>query len=316
MRHIRVLLCLLLVLPLAGVFGCSGPSPARAQALLPQGFGADLLPDVDIQGYMYVNQEAHLSGSAPLAPGLPAGMGVDSASLWFGPSTGAMGATLDMRRESEAQALASLRNVGDSPVWALAIVQRVFLAAGSGAWSESLKGALFTQRMSLLAAKYPVIWGDFAYFPARPPARPVGGGFLRIDGALMGSIAAALKFPIASFTQPLQTAGISYVTYLLYSDLPVQLPDRIDSELLSKSGVRVLIAGHSGFPPILFGFGFDTFVQQAGLSKTTVRGADMYTYPAPAPGIEVVVGRKENLVYFAIAQTRELAEGLLLSALE
>jgi len=315
-RPMRALLCFLLVLPLAGLFGCATRTPERPLPLLPQGFDVALLPNVDIQGYIYVNQQAQLSISAPLSPTFTAVVGVDSAGGWFGPSIEAFGAALEMRRETEAQALAGLRSLGQLPLWALATGRRVFVAAGLGAWTENLKAALFMQRMSTLATKYPVIWGDFAYFPGSPPARPVGGGFLRIDGELMGSLGSAVSFPLASFTQPLQAEGISYVTYLLYADRPIELPEKIDSGLLKKVGLRVLAVGHSGYPPILFGMGFDTFVQQAGLSRTTVRGTDIYTYPPPAPGIEVLVGRKENVVYFSIAPTREMAEGLLLNALE
>jgi hypothetical protein len=316
MRPMRVLLCFALVLPLAGLFGCSARTPEQSRPLLPQGFDIAVLPDVDIQGYVYVNQQAQLSISAPLLPGSTAGVGVDSAGVWFGSSIEVCGAALDMRRESEAQLVAGLRSLGSWPLWAFATGRRVFLAAGSGVWTENLKATLFNQRMKTLVSKYPVIWGDFAYFPGSPPVKPVGGGFLRIDGELIGSLGSALSFPVASFTQPLQAEGISYVTYLLYADQPIVLPEKIDSSLLGKTGLRVLAVGHSGYPSLLFGLGFDSFVQQSGLSKTTVGGVDIYAYPTLAPGIEMLLGREENVVYFSIASTREMAEGLLLSALE
>ena len=314
-RPVRILLGFLLVLPLVAAIGCSAP-PSQRAPLLPQGFNGDLLPDVDIQAYLYLNQQAQLSISVPLSPGFPAGVGVDSASGWFGPSVEAFGAAIDMRRELEAQLLAGLRNLGQLPLWAFAAGRRVFLAAGSGGWTENLKAALFTQRMSPLATKYPAIWGDFAYFPGSPPARPVGGGFLRIDSELVGSLGSALGFPVATLTQPLLAAGISYAPFLLYADRPIELPEKIDSDLFKRVGLRALVVGHSGYPPLLFTLGFDRAVQEAGLSRTTVRGIDIYTYPAPAPGIEMLLGRKENVLYFSIAPTREMAEGLLLSALE
>jgi hypothetical protein len=314
-RLMRALLGFLLVLPLVAAIGCSAP-PSQRAPLLPQGFEGGLLPDVDIQAYIYLNQQAQLSISAPLSPGFPAGVGVDSASGWFGPSVEAFGAALDMRREAEAQAMAGLRSLGQLPLWALATGRRVFLAAGSGEWTEHLKAALFGQRMSPLATKYPAIWGDFAYFPGSPPARPVGGGFLIIDGELVGSLGPALGFPIATLTQPLLAAGISYAPFLLYADQPIELPEKTDGDLFKRVGLRALVVGHSGYPPLLFKLGFDRVVQEAGLSRTTVRGMDIYTYPAPAPGIEMLLGRKENLIYISIAPTREMAEGLLLSALE
>ena len=313
---IRALLGFLLVLPLVAALGCASP-PSQRAPLLPQGFEGALLPDVDIQAYIYLNQQAQLSISAPLSPGLPtSSVGVDSASGWFGPSVEAFGAALDMRRETEAQLLSGLRTLGQLPLWALASGRRVFLAAGSGGWTENLKAALFTQRMSPLATKYPAIWGDFAYFPGSPPARPVGGGFLRIDSELVGSLGSALGFPVATLTQPLLAAGISYAPFLLYADRPIELPEKIDSDLFKRVGLRALVVGHSGFPPVLLAMGFDRAVQQAGLSRTTVRGIDIYTYPSPAPGIEMLLGRKENVLYFSIAPTREMAEVLLLSALE
>jgi hypothetical protein len=315
-RLVGALVCFLVVLPLAGLLGCAARTPERPQPLLPQGLDLALLPNVDIQGYIYVNQQARLSTSAPLLPALPAGVGVDSASGWFGPSVEAFGAALDMRSETEAHALAGLGSLGQLPLWALATGRRVFVAAGSGAWTENLKAALLMQRMSTLASKYPVVWGDYAYFPASPPATPVGAGFLRLDGELVGSLGSALNFPVVSFTQPLQAEGISYVAFLLYADQPLELPERIDSDLLRTVGLRILVVCHSGYPPVLFNLGFDTFVQQVGLSRTTVRGTDIYTYPPPAPGIEVMVGRKENFVYISIAPTREMTEELLLNALE
>ena len=314
-RLMRALLGFLLVLPLVAALGCASP-PSQRAPLLPQGFEGALLPDVDIQAYIYLNQQAQLSISATLSPGFPASVGVDSASGWFGPSVEAFGAALDMRRETEAQLLSGLRTLGQLPLWALASGRRVFLAAGSGVWTENLKAALFNQRMRPLATKYPAIWGDFAYFPGSPPARPVGGGFLIINGELAGSLGPALGFPVATLTQPLLAAGISYAPFLLYADRPIELPEKIDSDLFKRVGLRALVVGHSGFPPVLLAMGFDRAVQQAGLSRTTVRGIDIYTYPATAPGIEMLLGRKENVLYFSIAPTREMAEVLLLSALE
>jgi len=313
-RLMRALLGFLLVLPLVAALGCASPTSQRPPPLLPQGFSGDLLPDVDIQAYIYLNQQAQLSISAPLSPGFPASVGVDSASGWFGSSTEAFGAALDLRRETEAQLLSGLRTLGAWPLWALATGRRVLLAAGSGEWTENLKAALFTQRMSPLATKYPAIWGDFAYFPGSPPTRPVGGGFLRIDGELVGSLGPALGFPVASITLPLQAAGISYAPFLLYADRPIELPERIDSDLFKRAGLRALVVGHSGYPPLLFTLGFDRAVQQAGLSRTTVRAVDIYSYPAQ--DLTVLLGRKENVIYLSIAPTREMAEGLLLSALE
>lgn len=312
-RLMRVLLGFLLVLPLVGVFGCATPTSERPRPLLPQGFDGALLPDVDIQAYIYLNQQAQLSISAPLSPGFPAGVGVDSASGWFGPSVEAFGAALDLRRETEAQLLSGLRTLGAWPLWALATGRRVFLVAGSGVWTEHLKAALFNQRMSPLATKYPAIWGDFDYFPGSPPARPVGGGFLIIDGELVGSLGSALGFPVATLTQPLQAAGISYAPFLLYADRPIELPEKIDSDLFKKAGLRVLVVGHSGYPPLLFSLGFDRAVQEASLSRTTVRGIDIYSYPAQ--DLAMLLGRKENVIYFSIAPTREMAEGLLLNAM-
>src|SRR3990170_1886272 len=97
-RLVRVLLGFLLVLPLVAALGCASPPSQRPQPLLPQGLSGDLLPDVDIQAYIYLNQQAQLSISAPLSPGFPAGVSVDSASGWFGPSVEAFGAALDLRR--------------------------------------------------------------------------------------------------------------------------------------------------------------------------------------------------------------------------
>src|SRR3972149_4380578 len=101
-RPVRILLGFLLGLPLVAAIGCSAP-PSQRPPLLPQGFNGDLLPDVAIQAYLYLNQQAQLSISVPLSPGFPAGVGVDSASGWFGPSVEAFGAAIDMRRELEAQ---------------------------------------------------------------------------------------------------------------------------------------------------------------------------------------------------------------------
>ncbi len=59
---------------------------------------------------------------------------------------------------------------------------------------------------------------------------------------------------------------------------------------------------------------FDKAMQDAGLTKYSVRGVDVYEYPAG--NVRLLVAHKGNVIYVAAALSKEIAENLLLSSFE
>lgn len=308
----KLLICFI-ILTLIAIASCSAPSKS-SEPLLPRGFNSAAIPDIDMEGYIYLNQSTPVTVSANVLPGTSTGFGVDSASIWLGPGIKGAGGVVELTDMTAAQSLAQQISSTDKNLWTNIKGKTLYLTSGSGDWTASLQSAITGQNMTALGDKYPDIQENFNHFPANPPAKPVAAGFLRLDGKLIESIGSEANIPFADIAPVLQSARINSISFVLYGQSAIEITESSGEDFLQELGLGAIIVGRSGYPSFLIGFFFDRAAQGAGLEKDAVEDINIYSYPVA--GMTVLVAREGDILYGAIAQSRQIAEQLLLSALQ
>lgn len=293
--------------------GCEA-TPAASPPLLPQGFADTLVPNVNLEGYVYFNQGSPITISADILQGAAPQISADSAQVWLGPDANSIGGAVNFKSEADAQSVSRLIKAAGEPVWNLASGQIIYAAYNDpGQWTASLKDAVNRQQMVSPKIKYPEISGDFAYFPNKPSVKPFAAGFIDLNGRLVESIGTRLGSSLTDYTSALGSAKINHISFVLYGERPIEISSRAMSEEYIKSlNLGVMVVGRSGYPGIAISLFFDKAMQDAGLTKYSVRGVDVYEYPAG--NVRLLVARKGNVIYVAAALSKEIAENLLLSS--
>lgn len=295
------------------VAGCE-VAPTVSPPLLPQGFADNLVPNVNLEGYVYFNQGSPITISADILQGAAAQISMDSAQVWLGPDANSIGGAVNFRNEAHAQSVSRLIKAAGEPVWNLASGQIIYAAYNDpGQWTTSLKDAVNQQQMVSPKIKYPEISGDFAYFPNKPPLKPFAAGFIDFNGRLVESIGTRLGASLTDYISALRSAKINHISFVLYGERPIEISSRAMSEEYIKSlYLGVMVVGRSGYPGIAISLFFDKAMQDAGLTKYNVKGVDVYEYPTG--NVRSLVARKDNVIYVAAALSKEIAEDLLLSS--
>ncbi len=231
--------------------GCEA-TPAASPPLLPQGFADTLVPNVNLEGYVYFNQGSPITISADILQGAAPQISADSAQVWLGPDANSIGGAVSFTSEANAQSSTQLIKSTGAPVWSLTSGKVIYVAArDSGQWTASLKDAVNRQQMVSPKIKYPEISGDFAYFPNKPPLKALAAGFLDLNGTLVDSIGAKLNLSLTSYESALKSAKISSISFVVYSGQPVEVSARTINEQYIKSlQLGVIAVGRSGYPGI------------------------------------------------------------------
>ena len=90
-----------------------------------------------------------------------------------------------------------------------------------------------------------------------------------------------------------------------------QVPSQFNTNLLKD--YSILLAGRSTYSTTLLNIAFDTIVQSAGLTKTTINNVTVYSYAVD--GFTILVSHYGSIIYAAAAQSQDAAGQLLLCAL-
>jgi len=120
-KSVMLRLALLLILSLALVSdpGCE-TTPNISTPLLPSGFTDALVPDVNLDGYLYLNQSSPVVISSDLMKATGPQISVRSAQLFLGPDTDSIGGSVSFQSQADAQLAVQLMKSITIPLWSLA----------------------------------------------------------------------------------------------------------------------------------------------------------------------------------------------------
>jgi hypothetical protein len=310
LKFVSLLAALLVFAPY--LTGCKVTS-AVSIPLLPPGFLNTPVPDVNLDGYIYLNQESPIIISPDLLRIAIPEISIESAQLWLGPNANSVGGAVYFESQADAQLIYQLMKSSSIPIWSLATGKVIYVVNNDpGQWNSLSEDALTKQRVLSLEAQYPEILADFAYFPANPPLKPFGAGFIDANSNLVDSISASYGLALNNYKSALTLAKISRISFVAYTEQPLTISSKtLTEEYIKSFHVGILAIGRSNYPGIAISILFDKAMAHAGFIKQTVSNIDMYEYSLS--GVELVVAHKGNVIYVAASQTKELAEKLLLS---
>jgi hypothetical protein len=308
LRNISILTALLLIgINLGGCdAGLSSGNP-----LLPVGFTEALVPNIGLDGYVYLNQGIPISISPDVAAGMIPQISIESAQLWLGPDVNAAGGAVQFGSEANAGWVSQTIKSYNLPVWTLSDGNKLYGTYNDGGtWTASLRDGINQQQMVSPKIKYPEIQSDFTNFPQSPAMNPCAAGFLNLNGTLLDSI--GNKLPVADYKTALQSARISRVSFIAYTGKTFEISrGTLNKEYLNSLQPGVIALGRSEYPGVALSLFFDKAMTDAGLTKYSLNNVDIYEYPAGS--VTVLVAYKGNVIYAAASLNKETAEKLLLS---
>ncbi len=305
-----LLVGLLVLVP--NIMGCEA-APALSMPLLPPDFTNTPVPDVDLDGYIYLSQGNPINILPDfLVANIPQ-ISVESAQLWLGPDVNSVGGAVSFQNQADAQLISQLISSYKARVYSLTIGKVMYVVNDSASqWSSSLKNALSQQQMVSVMGRYPEVASDFAYFPAMPPSKPIAAGFISVDSDLAESIGNSFGLSLREYTTALKSAKISRISFVVYSTQPIMISSKkLNYAYINSLQLAILAVGRSAYPGIALSAFFDKAMSDAGFTKRTINNVDLYEYPIT--GVTLLVARKGSVIYAAASQTKKLTEKLLLS---
>ena len=94
------------------------------------------------------------------------------------------------------------------------------------------------------------------------------------------------------------------------------MPITVSSETVNQTYIDsmktgLLALGRSSYPDVAFALFFDTTMSDAGFTKRSANGIDLYEYSEEDAA--VIIARDGNVIYAAVSQFKDVAERLVLS---
>ncbi len=319
LKQLPAALLLLLALFTLTATACGGPE-AQGNPSLPAGFEQDPLPDVNLNGYVYLKPPAPIAlplsrllrGKA-VPPQWPQEVKVTRWTVYVGPQPDLFGMMFEVESRLDAARITSLLEQDTESQFRYTVKDnKVFLTHGEGEWVESLEASIREDRYTTLKARYPKVWDVVQLLPESPPNPPLAAGF----GILDEGFISAMDQQYGNLTQDVgkfvQSARLDKAAFALYAEhTPTRLGD-FDQSFLEDMGLTSLVTTKAGFPGFLVGFFFRSAISQAGFQQVDLGGTNAY-YTLVGDRFHVVLRNAGNTFFVALSPERERAEALLRS---
>lgn len=314
MKHIAIFLVVLFI-GLSAIPACTAKRSPQAPAL-PPGFSEAMVPDLDIDAYIYARQEVPFS--LPTRPGfLSQAYEVESVALWLVPSGSdeAVGAVLVL----PSQAAALYQEIPSSArIWKHLSGNRIFLVLNPAGTGQALQKAIEGNAFKTLQTRDSKAWEIVNSLPPQPPTKPFAAGFLRLNERTLDYVKKnAAGFNTDAIASLTQQAKIELVGIGAYSRQPINL-----SELQSVSDIKKLDIGaiaicQSGYPGALLGPALGALYSRLNLTETDVKGGTAYatSVNVAAQKLDIVLGVSGSQIILAGASQLPYAKELLQAAL-
>ena len=304
----------LVVAALAVLIGCSATAKTGDPAL-PPGFEERGIPDVDVNGLVYLS-----AGHNVLVP-LGAFGNVDAVtdaavvsieSVVREPER-AYARRVEFADEATAQRVAelALRAAGDKAArWVRVEGRFVSIGRSDVAWGDDVRAAWAADQRVPLADRYPDVWDTLRLLPEEPPSPPVAVGFGRNVADLLDPVLGATGVSLPGLSSALALVRADVAVFAAYAEGLSALPEQVTGHLLRDSNVGIIAVAEAGYPGFVVGFLFDRFVERAGLAEVGV-GDTTAHYRAIDDDLHLMVKAYGSSIFLALAPTKLGAEDLV-----
>lgn len=297
-----VVMLLLSLLP----SGCTRQKPVVAP-LLPPGFEQSRVPDVDLDGFLYVAQDSPF-----VLPWVDIYPPMEELLVCLSPTASTEATWIKASFESPSQAESAYQEIVDSEnVWKLNRQSDLFVIHSEGFTAEPLVRAINQNDFVIFKKAYRDVWELLNHLPANPPGEAVAAGFLKPNDNFRNWLLSLLKDeqPISTFAEILDKVKIETIAIGLYSQADLNL---IGKGGLEDSGLSILLVGKSSYPGFVVSI-ISQVLSWIGMTEDRIDGEKVYS--TTFDNIHLVLKNVGSHVYLSIAPSSGDAKELLGSAI-
>ena len=307
---------LVLALGVLALAGCATGAKA-GEPVLPAGFAAFDMPDVDANAYVYVNagEPTQVPLGAFGANGLVAGPGVLSIEVVVNDPDRDFAARAEFVDEATAQRVAEAARSAasaDAARWVQADGTVVAVGRSEGPWGDGIREAWAVGSRVTIEERYPDVWEAIRLLPEDAPGRPVAVGFARNAPDLLDATLEATDLSLPGLASALSLIRANVIAFGVYAADPSNLPERLDRDALRGSGIGVLGVAQAGYPGFVVSFLFDRFAERANLEETDLGGTTAL-YRVVDGDLHLMVKAYGSSIFLAAAPTKAEVEALVLA---
>ncbi len=302
---------------------------SRTNPALPPGFQEPQVPAGEISAYLYVSQDSPVTiPTERFVPAeeidesirqtfvIPDLLEVRGLSLWTGSSLDSSAGSVTFPDGKTAEMVQTLmsnrRDVRGTVSWQEGVMLN--MVTGSGEWAGGMESALKANQRSPFKDAYPAIWDLLHIMPDSPPGKPVAVGFVRVNDALMTSLASKAGLNLSGIGQAFGAANVADIAFVAYAESPLALPSVVGTDYFKEAGLGTVFVARSTYPGFVLSFFLGSFADRAGLEQgPTVKGQQVLV--KEIEGAHLMVATLGSTFFVTLAPTREMAEALMTSAL-
>ena len=313
---LALLIALFLALLITLVLAARSPTLLETDPKLPPGFEEALLPDGDLNAYLYISHSAPIA--IPLAAfGDSAGASAQpdlellSLGAWAGPNLDSFGAKVEFQQQKQAQAAETML-ADDVEKWREDSVLR--LVRGEGAWADDVEAAMRAGHGVTFKDKYEDTWRLLSLLPEEPPLEPAAAGFIHVDSDLLDSLTSRVDLDLGGLGQALGTINVEDIAYVAYAEDELRLPEEVDREFVRSSGIAAVFVARSTYPGFILGFFLNAFADRVDLqSDTRIAGEDVLS--RDLDGVHLLVKPLGSVIFIVVASEEQTSKRLMESVL-
>ena len=305
---------------------CATGIPADRNPALPVGFKEAPLPDVPINGYLYLSVEKPLTASiADLIPdfepppGVSGEVEVNSLVVWVSPNPRSFGMVFDLGNEEQARvvemALSARKDLEFRYFRRGALLYTIH---GSDEWTRALEDAIDKDSYVSLETAYPDVNLLFNLLPEEPGLIPVASGFGRLDEVFLTNLEGLTGTGLSSLKSFISGAKAENVVVAMYAKEPLSRLKELNEQFFQDMGLGAVLATHSSYPGFLVSLVFKNVASGVGLQNISLDGSsggEQAYYFSPGRDVQAIVKNNGSNFYIALSLQREEAEQLMLAAL-
>ena len=296
----------------------------KGNPALPAGFETSPLPDVALNGYLYLDGSRFLGIKLKdLFPDytppfeLSGSIGVNSLVVWVGPNAEAVGIGVKFANAELSSFVEEELEKAWPQVRHFHRQNTIYMVKGRGEWAEALYSSLKEEYFVNMAEAYPKPWELMNGLPEEPPGLPMVAGFGVSDSQLLERLERDVAANTGLLRNLLEAARLKNLAFALYSEEPLEGVPALNSSFLSETGLGGVMVTRSSYPGFLVSLLFGRIASRSGLTEVSLagpEGAEELFYLSPTESTHFMVKSRGNVFTIALASQKETAEELIKSA--
>ena len=296
--------------------------PEGNNPALPLGFETAPLPDVALNGYLYLDG-SHLSGIKLVdlipdftpPPDLSGEISLKRLSVWLGTGIDSLGIGVEFTDRKTAELIEAALQAANIQTRHYLQHDTIYVVKGRGEWAEALFSALREARFVRMSDTYVVPWKLLRLLPGDPPAKPIAAGFGVLNPLLLERMERDVDANVVLVRSIMSTARARNLAFALYPGRPLQGLPSLNDTFLTETELSGIMVTRSSYPGFLVSFIFGRVGTPSGLTRVSLSdGSEDLFHFSPSQGSHFMIKNRGNIFTISLASNKEAAEDLIKSS--